>query len=165
KNNVTLQEVFIKSPEKMFDEGALPCPTISGNVPVVNEFIFSVLGNDGLQRWFQKYRMDIDKRDCSNDQKLLDLARAFINYGPLRLTDNTTAPLGTEMAAVAVRSVSVFITIGSFAIARVRIHQKKDRDITSTQIVSMAEQLLCRADWEESQQETQASNSSSGKFL
>src|SRR5262245_7603794 len=75
-DNPTLQEAFIKSPDKVIGEGALPRAAVSEQVSVVNEFIFSALANEGLQRWFQGYRNDIDKRHYPDEQKLLDLARA-----------------------------------------------------------------------------------------
>jgi hypothetical protein len=155
-----LQTVFINSPDGVIGGAALPHSSTSEQVSAeqvpaeqvsaVNRFIFSVLASEESQHWLQGYRSDINKRDCRTEQKLQELARAFVQYGALKLSDDAVASLETDVVFVSnisrtyVRTLNNRVTV----FTRIKVNdppQISDRRVTSMQVVSMAEQLLHRA--------------------
>jgi len=151
-----LQTEFINSPSDVIGRAALPHSSTSEQtsaeqISAVNRLIFSVLASEEAQQWLQGYRCDISKNDCHAERQLQELARAFVQYGALKLSNESAAIPETDIVFVSSISRTYLKTLNNRVtfVTRIKVNdppQITNRRVTSMQVVSMAEQLLHHAD-------------------
>jgi hypothetical protein len=141
--DAALQAAFIKSPKEVVGEAVLPSAAAPRQASAVNEFIFSVLADERLQRWLEKYRSHPDGQDHSAEQTLRSLGRAFIEYGSTKLQADTEFPPGLEFGVSIYVGNTYLRSLNSRTFIITRISgPPKQIAVNSMQIVSMVEQLL-----------------------
>jgi len=160
--NVALQTSFIDSPADVVGAGALPRTSAAKRTSAVSRFIFAVLANEKLQRWFETYHSDPSKRDRCKEDKLHDLAGAFVEYGGLKLADDAAIALATDIVAISNISRTYIRTLNNRVtfITKIKVDDPPkitQRGVTSMQVVSMTEQLLDHANREQVPGETKRS--------
>lgn len=156
--NEELQKTFIESPMEVIGHEVLEKNYTPEQASAVNKFIFSVLANEELQKWYAKYDAENAGRELTPEQRLEDLATAFIRFGDPSLVAGLSlmtglieiAATGAEVpgisrAAIIVKAESV--AVGNWFVYKVsgRTFGRDEFIFPAAQVQKIAEQLLARA--------------------
>lgn len=150
--NEQLQQTFIESPAEVIGHELLHQTYSPEQALAVNQFIYSVLASEGLQSWSAEYDATHAGQQISPDQRLRDLAEAFVIHGDaavmkglLQLAESGVNLSGLTQDALIVKAESV--AVGNWFVVKVSGMSIGDEELVlpAAQVQRLAQQLLQRA--------------------
>jgi hypothetical protein len=148
KTNPSLQSDFMNSPAKILEGSAL-----SRNEPyrpsIVGQFLFSVLSDERLARWLERYKNELGEEARSRERVLRDFSQALIEFGDVRIREKDDPHPNIEIDAFAIQGWTYLKSLNNkvFAVVKYKTTPPQQNDwinaeITPMQIVTLAEQIL-----------------------